>query len=354
MKNFIFTIFFIVIISAHLFAQTDSLNTNHTEWEAFPILNYDSDVGFGYGGKGFIYNLLDSKESFDLIIYNSTKGERWYRFVFSMPDIQRRQGKKYPIALDLVADYDKWINYKYYSRTIDPITGSIRDESENYKREVTELSATFSKGITEEFVGELGVKLKIINSFNFHPNEVFANSFATYVKILSLNFNLRWDTRTNFINPKNGFVLEIDNELAQDLLTPPAQNYYRFAFLGQSYITLVKPDFVFANRLILQTISDVSYLLQLPIGGNNTVRGLPQDRYLSTSTSLINSELRFPIWWRFGGIAGIDAGNSKTTPYWIINPVIGLRFFMDNFIVRFDAGFGKENTGIYFNFGHIF
>jgi len=38
----------------------------------------------------------------------------------------------------------------------------------------------------------------------------------------------------------------------------------------------------------------------------------------------------------------------------IINEVLGLRFYMDNFIVRFDAGFGNEITGVYFNFGHIF
>ncbi len=354
MKRLIFIFFFIIIISNYFYPQSDSININNFEWEVFPILNYDSDVGFGYGGKGFIYNIFNSKESLDLILYNSTKGERWYRFVFSVPDIQRRQGKKYGFALDLVADYDKWINYKYYYSYKDPLTGSMKDESENYTRAVLEFSVTFSKGIAKEFVSEVGIKLKTINSFNFHPSTDLNNTDPTNVKVLSLNLNLRYDTRTNFINPKSGLVLEINNELARDLLTPPSQNFYRFAFSGQSYITLIKPDLVFANRLICQTISNVSYLLLLPIGGNNTVRGLPQDRYLSTSTLLINSELRFPIWWRFGGIVGIDAGNSKTTPNWIINPVAGLRFFMDNFIVRFDVGFGKENTGVYFNFGNIF
>ena len=104
--------------------------------------------------------------------------------------------------------------------------------------------------------------------------------------------------------------------------------------------------------------------LLLPIGGNNTLRGLQQDRYLSASTLVINNEIRFPIWWRFGGIAGLDVGCSgSATEYdfwtpqlsgWIVNPVLGLRFYMDNFIVRVDVGFGDESTGIYFNFGHIF
>ena len=92
----------------------------------------------------------------------------------------------------------------------------------------------------------------------------------------------------------------------------------------------------------------------ISMGGNNSIRGLPQDRYLSTSSILLNEELRFPIWWRFGGILGVDIGNSETTPEWIFNPVLGLRFNMDNFIVRVDFGFSKESTGFYFNFGHLF
>lgn len=57
-----------------LFFQTDSITTNKSEWEAFPIINYDSDAGFGYGGKGFLFNYLKGKESFDLTLYSSTKG----------------------------------------------------------------------------------------------------------------------------------------------------------------------------------------------------------------------------------------------------------------------------------------
>jgi outer membrane protein assembly factor BamA len=333
-------------------AQQDS--TNNSEWEAFPILNYDSDVGFGYGAKGFLYNFFNAKESFDLILYNSTKGERWYRCVFSVPDIQRRQGKKYPIALDIIADYDRYINYKYYSTYYNPESGEIKEDSRTYKREVIEFVALLSKGLTKDFVAELGARFKSSNSFGFNPQGNINYTQTSHVQIASLIFNFRWDTRTNYINPKTGFVLEIDNEIARDIKNPPEQNYYKIGVLAQSYTNLFFPDFVFANRVLLQSISDVNYQLLLPLGGNNTIRGLQQDRYLSASTTLINSELRFPIWWRLGGIVCADIGNSKSSPDWIINPVIGLRFYMDNFIVRFDVGFGSEITGIYFNFGHIF
>lgn len=332
-------------------AQQDSIE--NSEVELFPIINYDSDSGFGYGGKGFLYNFLGIKESFDLTLYNSTKGERWYRVVFSTPDIQRRQGTKYPIAFDLTFDYDKWINYKFYSSSYNFQTGEVVDRSENYIREPIEITAMFSRGFAKDLVAELGARIKSISCYNFDSTGSLQYRTPANIKYVSFILNFRWDTRTHFINPLNGFVLEMDNEYSPDLLKQ-GDSFYKFGILSQYYLTLFKPNYVWANRIILQTITEVNYQLQLPLGGNNTVRGLPQDRYLSTSTALINSEFRFPIWKRFGGIVGVDIGNSNSTPGWIINPVIGLRFYMDNFVVRFDVGFGSETTGIYFNFGHVF
>jgi len=220
----------------------------------------------------------------------------------------------------------------------------------------------FSRGFTKNLVVELGARFKNISCYNFDLTGLLQYRTPTNIKYVSIIFNFRWDTRTNFINPQNGFVLEIENEYSPDLFKQ-GNSFYKLGILGQHYITLFKPNFVWANRIILQTITDAAYQLQLPIGGNNTVRGLPQDRYLSTSTALINSEFRFPIWKRLGGIAGLDIGSigsffcdsyRESDPGWIINPVLGLRFYMDNFVVRFDVGFGSENTGIYFNFGNIF
>jgi len=291
-------------------------------------------------------------------LYSSTKGERWCRFVFSVIDVQRRQGKKYPLAFDLTVDYDKWINYKFYSSVYEFLTGEQKDEIMSYKKEVIELTALLSRGFTKNFVAEIGARFKSSNTFGFTPfdygYDFNLSSVQKHVHVIFLIFNFKWDTRTNYINPQNGFLMEIDNEIAYDILNPPEQNFYKVGALFQSYSNLFIPDLVFANRFTAQKISDVNYQLLLPLGGNNTLRGLPLDRYLNTSAVLINSELRFPIWWRFGAIAGADIGNGSSTPNWIFNPVAGLRFYMDNFVVRFDCGFNEERTRIYFNFGHIF
>jgi len=342
---------FLVITTNHN-AQSSNDREDTVEWELFPIINYDQDAGFGYGGKGFLYNLLEVNESYDLIICNSTKGERWYRFVFSIPDLLRRHGEKYSLALDFTIDYDKWIKYKFYPDSYS--NESEYNSTENYIREPIELTALFSRGITEYFAAELGLRFKSLSCYGFDPEGLLKNIKPLETQYLSLLFNLRFDTRNNLINPQSGFVFEIANELAKDLLNPYEQDFYKIGITGNYFISLFDPGFVLASRAVIQFITKDNYILALPLGGNNTIRGLPQDRYLSESTLLINNELRFHIWWRFGGIAGIDTGNSETTPGWIINPVAGLRFYMDNFVVRFDIGFGKEETGLYFNFGHIF
>ena len=362
------TLFFILffLFSKTITAQQDSVYDSDVE--LFPIVNYDSDAGFGYGAKAFIFNQLKLNESFDLILYNSTKGERWYRFVFSVMDMQRRQGKPYSLALDVIFDYDKWINYRYYGVEYFNERHSLL-EYETYTREPIEISAIFSKGFSKTIVASTGLRYRTISSYNFDPNgelQKFNDSFNnTYTKTFSLLANVRWDSRNNFIDPDKGSLIQIDAEYAPEL-SFTNENYFKLGLTLQNYFILFNPRIILASRLIGQIIfpNNVPIQLQLPIGGNNSLRGLPQDRYLSASTLITNNEIRFPIWWRFGGIVGLDIGcTGATTNYefwsqqlsgWIVNPVLGLRFFMDNFIIRFDVGFGSETTGIYFNFGHIF
>ncbi len=87
---------------------------SYKSWSPMPIIMYDGDIGVGYGGKLKLVDFLGWKESFDLILFNSSKGERWYVFTFSLPDIEIRQGRTYPISVDVKAEYDKYLKYTYY------------------------------------------------------------------------------------------------------------------------------------------------------------------------------------------------------------------------------------------------
>lgn len=361
-------IFLFAVCQTILLSQQKTDDAERASFEVLPIVNYDSDVGFGYGGKAFLYDILELQESFDLILYHSTKGERWYRFVFSIEDFESRQGTVYPIALDIITDYDKFKNYKYYGieNFIDQENGS---DYEIYTREQLEVTAMLSRGVTKNIVVEAGISYKIFNSFNFESDGLLLNSPSDLnkrkIKYAALRLNARYDTRNSFINPAKGIVVLIETESS----VKSGISNIGFVKAGinlQHYYSVLHPEIVWASRVLAQVIlpSEVPFQVQLPIGGNRTVRGLPQDRYLASSTLVINNEIRFPIWWRFGGVAGLDVGaTGSKSDYdfyddklsgWVISPAAGLRFYMDNFIVRLDVGFTSDYTGIYFNFGHMF
>jgi len=329
--------------------------------EPLPIISYDTDVGFGYGAKAFFLNLLKYNESFDITLFNSTKGERWYRFVFSLPDFELRQGKIYSIAFDLIVDYDKYIRNSFFG------TGnkSNYNNLEEYTKEPLEIDLNLSRGFSNNIVGQFGLKFKTIRNFNFsdssklllQPSEL-SSSKANFS---SLNLSFRYDTRNSFINPSSGLVLLGETEYAPNLSFTNT-SFSRYAGWLQYYSILFYPNTIFAFRAGLQTITGNNLPVQvlLPIGGNNTLRGYRQDRFLDKTAALLNAELRFPILWRFGGIVGFDAGkvwqsiSLMDIKNWPNNPVLGLRFYMDTFLIRLDVGLGKETTGFYFNFGQIF
>jgi len=328
--------------------------------EFFPILMWDTDIGFGYGAKGFLLNPLGLSESFDLTAFNSSKGERWYRFVFSLPDFETRQGKIYPLAFDLAIDYDKMIANNYFGVG----NASLYSDRVSYTREPIEISLALSRGFTTTTVGQVGLKYATVrNSPPAVPEggAVPAGLGAGRVSYVSVFGNVRYDSRDSFIHPSEGIVLQAEAEYAPRAGAGTV-SFTRVAGWFQYYAVLFQPKTIFAFRFGGQNLfgDDLPSQVLLPLGGNKSLRGSPQDRYLDKSHLLMNAEVRFPIVGRLGGVIGLDCG--KVWPSlgkidlrrWAANPTFGLRYYMKTFVVRMDVGLGADATGLYFNFGHIF
>ena len=66
------------------------------------------------------------------------------------------------------------------------------------------------------------------------------------------------------------------------------------------------------------------------------------------------------IYKKIGGVFFIDTGrvfpDIKKINFnnWKANWGIGLRYYLANFVVRFDIGISNEGSRIFFNFGHVF
>jgi outer membrane protein assembly factor BamA len=362
-----------MIICLNLSAQIDS--TERAGIEPLPILSYDTDTGFGYGLKVFFYDRLNAEESFDLILFNSTKGEQWYKLVFSIPDFENRQGTEFPFALDISLEYDKWKNYNlyYYGLENEGTNPSYQNVefTDQCVYELIETKIFLNHASQKDLTGWFGLKFSSLATYDYRrdtdlssPDEV-ENKFQSepYVKFVSVDLNAKWDTRNSYIKPSNGLVLEVDLEYAPNIIDDNS-SFFKQAFVVRYFTEIFLKNLVLASRAMEQVLisgSGSSQFLAIPIGGSNTLRGVPMDKFRFYSVFLFNNELRFPIWWRFGAIAGLDIGYGtnkdlypEDTIDWIVNPVIGLRFFMDNFIVRADVGFYKGDIGFYLNFGHIY
>ena len=361
------------IFCVNLSAQTDS--TDRAGIEPLPILSYDTDTGFGYGLKVFFYDQLNTEESFDIVLFNSTEGEQWYKFVFSTPDFESRQGTEFPIALDVSFEYDKWKSYNLYyygleNEEINPYYQNV-EFIDQCVYELIETKIFLNHAFQKDLTGWFGLKFSSLATYNYRrdsdltsPDEV-VNKFQEHPseKYLSANLNCKWDTRNSYINPSTGLVLEIELEYAPDLFNENS-SFFRQAFTVRYFKEIFFKNLILTSRAMEQILipeSSSSQFLAIPVGGSNTLRGVPMDKFRFYSEFLFNNELRFPIWWRFGGIVGVDMGYGSNedlytdnTINWIVNPVIGLRFFMDNFIVRADVGFYKNDIGFYLNFGHIY
>ncbi|HSQ76981.1 MAG TPA: BamA/TamA family outer membrane protein, partial [Bacteroidota bacterium] len=277
--------------------------------EVFPILSYDTDVGFGYGGKGFLLNKLGWNESFDITLFNSTKGERWYRIVASIPDPETRQRTVYPFGLDVTIDYDKYITNSFFGVG----NATSFENREYYTREPLEISVLFSRGFTESLVLQAGLRFQYVRNREIEPGGLLAGALFPLSQGIARSTSLvlagRYDTRNSVVQPSYGWVVE--GEVARAPLTSPGNVLLtRFHLLVQHYATLFLPATVLALRAKVQaTDGEIPVQMMLPLGGNNTLRGFVQDRFLGKAMVVTNAELRFPIFWRIGGVAGLDAGN---------------------------------------------
>lgn len=329
--------------------------------EPFPILSYDTDAGFGYGAKVVFRNQLGLRESFDLTLFNSTKGERWYRLVIALPDAEVRQGTTYPIALDVAFDYDKWISNSFFGVGNE----ASFDQREFFTKEPLDLSFTVSRGFSPVMVAGAGVRFRAVRNFGFPDTSRLATLppalNAGRVSYTSLFVSARYDTRNSTINPTDGLVLQGDAEVAPGFF-PGNISFARYGLAVQHYRPVIWASTTLALRFMLQSLTGENLPVQvlLPVGGNATLRGSTQDRYIDCVSAVLNAEVRFPVYRRLGGVLGVDAGKVWHTlraldlSRWAANPTIGLRLTMETFVVRVDVGIGNETTGFYFNFGQLF
>jgi outer membrane protein assembly factor BamA len=357
----------LVRLSAGLAAQDDRIPPgSYKSFSPFPILMYDTDIGFGYGGRVKFVDYLGTKESFDLILFNSTKGEHWYAFTFSVPDIEIRQGHRYGLSFDFKAEYDKYLSYSFYG--FGP--AAPKGDKTAFAYETINVPLTFGRGLTPRLVVEAAYAFRWIRFTEpveggtyFGEIAALAAQGRTFAPFISLA--LRYDTSDSQIHPTRGVRFILQDDLAGRVLGSRDAAFNRVTVDFRRYLRIFGPKDVLAVRALAQYVSGPRIPLfdNASLGGGNVMtamRGYALNRFLDRGKFLVNAEYRFPILWRLGGNVFCDTGTVWPSLRAVdlgrlaFDAGLGLRFYMPDFVVRVDVAWSGEGMGFYFNFGHIF
>jgi outer membrane protein assembly factor BamA len=170
---------------------------------------------------------------------------------------------------------------------------------------------------------------------------------------LGLSFN--YDSRDNIYYPSKGLFTE-SQLIAADRLLGSDFNYAAL-YLSATRIWSVHPRLILAVNTVQHfTVGQVPFH-QLPFLGTAAfLRGYILGRFRDNMMSLVQAELRFPLFWRFkavvfGGIGAVyDPGEPFKADFFRPNAGAGLRFLAvkdQNLHITLDYGIGYRSSGVY-------
>jgi outer membrane protein assembly factor BamA len=329
--------------------------------EGYPILSYDPDAGYGYGGSVTVGNLLGGSESFGLLLFGSSRGESRYRLGLSIPDAEFRWGKKFAISVDVGVDFDRKEQTSFYGVG----NRSRLSDREQYVRDAFELSTTIGSAVFPQFVAETGWRYRRIVNTGFNDTsrleQLLPVTNSGTALTTSLYLGARYDTRERLRNPTFGTMIRLEGELGPQIGITNV-SFSRVSLWVHGYRRLWYPRTILAGRIGVQNMTGdlIPVQLLLSLGGSTTLRGFAANRFVDRVAALVNGEVRFPLWERLGGVVGVDAGqvwnllSQASLARWQTSGVLGLRLYLDDIVLRLDAGFSREGRAVYFGLGEAF
>lgn len=221
-----------------------------------------------------------------------------------------------------------------------------------------------------------------VSNLDLNPQSLERNDVP--VRLGQFTVTYYHDTRNSPFDPDNGNFLSVEGSIASLALGGNNQ-YTRFFSQYEHYNHLPKFDsLVYAAAVKFGLADPYGQSKRLPIserffsGGAKTLRGFgfeeagPRDRQTNQPVGgnallVINNELRFPLFWRFGGAVFSDTGNVfrrlSDFSFDQLTETLGVGLSFDTPVgpVRIDVGYlvlnapeGIKRYAVHLNFGQAF
>lgn len=169
-----------------------------------------------------------------------------------------------------------------------------------------------------------------------------------------------FDSRDNQFYPIKGSYVEVFL-LNESAITGSDFKYTRFSFDGARYFKLWRNKVLVIHGDVVLNWGKVPFFLLPQIGGTSRLRGYPDGKFRDRRMLILDTELRFPLVWRFKGVIfsglGTVFNHLNETIVWRPNLGVGLRYEFDRkqrLHLRLDYGMGKGNSGFYLTVGEAF
>lgn len=321
---------FIVYLPAHTQENKDS--TGKIDIFPLPVIGYSEDRGFKYGGMFTLYHYSkkqpkpEYRNKLEIEAGRSTKGNHYY----SLEHQYRNLPKGFKLFNNISYNKNNSARFFGFNSQTPIMQGQDFDRAYfSFNQQKFNISSKFHLSIIPQhqiyFTGGLTYYNTEISQTNLEDLPAsFSNDtitlFEEYInysiipkkevnggKSLYAQAGLLIDKRERPVNPQRGFLSEVIL-IAGQTGHSMNKNFIKASFTHQHYLPLIKNRLTGAIRMSYQPLlsGKLTYYM-LPVfyssiqnieglGGENTLRGMNQNRILSDGFLLSNLELRLRLW----------------------------------------------------------
>ena len=368
MKILFYACLFVSVFTVKTNAQNDSLpikttllkSPNRLKTIPLPVVFFTPDTKWGYGVASLLtFNF--KKDSLNARRSSVTVGAVYTQlkqFLAYIPFQLFPQNQKYWISGEV--GYFKYIfNFFGTGNDISP------DYIEKYDAKFPRIRLNLSQKVKQGLY--VGLRYAY-DDFNFTKradegilikNKLTGSSGG---RVSGVGAIVNYDTRDALFSPTTGWVVE-GQLYTEGGYTGSDFSYQRLAVDASKYYKLGEKGVLAFNGVASFSVGDVPFHQMPVIGGTKKMRGYLEGKYRDENLLMLQTEYRFPLFWRLGAVAFGGLGEVSDKPYkWDFSNIrynfgAGLRVMMDKaqkINIRADYGIGYKSSGFYLTIGEAF
>ncbi len=207
--------------------------------------------------------------------------------------------------------------------------------------------------------------LEDYNIFQTEPNGILDNNISNGSNgssVMGIGLSALADRRDIQFYPTQGYFLDASLHYYRGSYDSSQVDYLRFSMTYSHYLP-VNDKCILALNLFQEIVGDSAPLQEKALfGGPKYARGYVIGRYRDNIQTVLQSELRFPLFWRLKGAAFLSVGNvadrfANLTQNVKVNYGVGLRAVIsktEQLNIRIDYGRSNEGGNFYVTIGEAF